>query len=161
MIHRNGSRPSAWSRGTRHFRRRPQWAACLALLLVVVTGGAVTTPASNAVTGLYSYPISGSSFGVNSPIHVVTFYGSDFTLKIGLAHNTINGGEETPSAMCQRTSGCVAAVNGDFFDVTRPGRPDPGDVVGGIIRNCVLMHTPEISHQQVDIDGESVSNSFN
>lgn len=112
------------------------------------------------MTGLYSYPISGSSFGVNSPIHVVTFYGSDFTLKIGLAHNTINGGEETPSAMCQRTSGCVAAVNGDFFDVTRPGRPDPGDVVGGIIRNCVLMHTPEIAHAQVDIDADSVSNSF-
>jgi exopolysaccharide biosynthesis protein len=121
----------------------------------------ITTPVSSATTGLYSYPISGSTFGVSSPIHVVTFYGSDFTVKIGLARNTIDGGEETPSAMCQRTSGCVAAVNGDFFDVTRPGKPDPGDEVGGIIRNCVLLHTPEISHAQADIDAESVSNSFN
>jgi exopolysaccharide biosynthesis protein len=121
----------------------------------------VTSPVASAVTGLYSYPISGASFGVHSPIHVVTFYGSDFSVKIGLARNTIDGGEETPSAMCQRTSGCVAAVNGDFFDVTHSGKTDPGDEVGGIIRNCVLMHTPEISHSQVDVDAASVSNSFN
>jgi trimeric autotransporter adhesin len=128
---------------------------------VALTGVEVTSPSASAATGLYSYPISGASFGVSSPIHVVTFYGSDFTLKIGLAHNAIDGGEETPSDMCQNTSGCVAAVNGDYFDVTRPGTPDPGDEVGGIIRNCVLLHTPEIAHEQVDIDGQSVSNSFN
>jgi exopolysaccharide biosynthesis protein len=126
-----------------------------------LTGVEVTTPRADAATGLYSYPISGSSFGVGSPIHVVTFYGSDFSVKVGLARNTIDGGEETPSAMCQRTSGCVAAVNGDFFDVTHSGKPDPGDEVGGIIRNCVLLHTPEIAHAQVDVDGESVSNTFN
>jgi exopolysaccharide biosynthesis protein len=162
VIHRNGSRPSASPRGT---RRRGLRSVLCATFLALATAFALTgveaTSLASATAGLYSYPISGTSFGVSSPIHVVTFYGSDFTVKIGLAHNTIDGGEETPSAMCQRTSGCVAAVNGDFFDVTRPGKPDPGDEVGGIIRNCVLLHTPEISHQQVDIDGESVSNSFN
>jgi hypothetical protein len=146
-------------------RRGFRGALCASFLALTVavalTGVEVTTPGASAATGLYSYPISGSSFGVRSPIHVVTFYGSDFTVKVGLARNTIDGGEETPSAMCQRTSGCVAAVNGDFFDVTRPGQPDPGDEVGGIIRNCVLLHTPEIAHPQVDVDGESVSNTFN
>ncbi len=142
--------------------RRAGGVICLALTIALAgTSVAVTSPVANAVTGLYSYPISGASFGVRSPIHVVTFYGSDFSVKIGLARNTIDGGEETPSAMCQRTSGCVAAVNGDFFDVTRSGKTDPGDEVGGITRNCVLMHTPEISHAQVDIDAASVANSFN
>jgi exopolysaccharide biosynthesis protein len=142
--------------------RRSLGALFLALTITFAfTSVEVTSPKASAVTGLYSYPISGASFGVRSPIHVVTFYGSDFSVKIGLAHNTIDGGEETPSAMCQRTSGCVAAVNGDFFDVTHTGKTDPGDEVGGIIRNCVLMHTPEISHSQVDVDAASVSNSFN
>jgi trimeric autotransporter adhesin len=146
----------------RSARGRTLAASFVALCVAgALTGVEVTTPTASAVTGLYSYPISGSSFGVSSPIHVVTFYGSDFTLKIGLAHNAVDGGEETPSAMCQRTSGCVAAVNGDYFNVTRPGTADPGDEVGGIIRNCVLLHTPEISHEQVDIDGQSVSNAFN
>jgi len=35
--------------------------------------------------------------------------------------------------MCRSTIGCVAAVNGDFYDVTPKGKPDPGDEVGGII----------------------------
>ena len=146
----------------RHGPRGALGAIFLALTIAfALTSVEVTSPVASAVTGLYSYPISGASFGVHSPIHVVTFYGSDFSVKIGLAHNTIDGGEETPSAMCQRTSGCVAAVNGDFFDVTHSGKTDPGDEVGGIIRNCVLMHTPEISHSQVDVDAASVSNSFN
>jgi exopolysaccharide biosynthesis protein len=166
VIPRNGSRPTALRRRTtRSPRGRALRSAGIAIFLALgvafaVTGVAATTPA-NAVAGLYSYPISGASFGVRSPIHVVTFYGSDFSVKIGLAHNTIDGGEETPSAMCQRTSGCVAAVNGDFFDVTHAGGADPGDEVGGIIRNCVLMHTPEISHAQADVDAASVSNGFN
>jgi hypothetical protein len=63
--------------------------------------------------------------------------------------------------MCQDTTGCVAAVNGDFFDLTPPGEPDPGDEVGGIIQNCVLLHTPEIAHQQADLDAQSVSQGLN
>lgn len=151
------------SRG--RYRGRLRGALVVTFLALTIafalTSVEVTSPDASAVTGLYSYPISGASFGVRSPIHVVTFYGSDFSVKIGLAHNTIDGGEETPSAMCQRTSGCVAAVNGDFFDVTQSGESDPGDEVGGIIRNCVLMHTAEISHAQVDVDAASVSTGFN
>ena len=63
--------------------------------------------------------------------------------------------------MCRTTTGCVAAVNGDFFDWTPRGQPDPADEVGGITRDCVLLHTPEISHQQVDLDEHSVSAAFN
>ena len=63
--------------------------------------------------------------------------------------------------MCQSTAGCVAAVNGDFFDVSDPGQPVEGDEVGGIIRNCVLLHTPEVSHEQADLDSDTVSNDFN
>jgi len=63
--------------------------------------------------------------------------------------------------MCRSTVDCVAAVNGDFYDVTHKGKPDPGDEVGGIIQNCVLLHTPEISHQQVDLDGRQVNDGLN
>jgi hypothetical protein len=63
--------------------------------------------------------------------------------------------------MCRSTPDCVAAVNADFFDTTPKGQPDPGDEVGGIIQNCVLLHTPEISHQQVDLAGPSVSGGLN
>ncbi len=122
--------------------------------------GAVTAAAGSAV-GIYVYPMDGASFGVHAAVRLLTFYGSQYSLEIGLAHNAIDGGVETPSSMCQATANCVAAVNGDYFDVTNPRRPDPGDEVGGIIRNCVLLHTPEISHQQADLDGESVSNNLN
>jgi hypothetical protein len=63
--------------------------------------------------------------------------------------------------MCRSTVGCVAALNGDYYDVTRSGQPDPGDEAGGIIQNCVLVHTPEISHQQADLDGQRVSEGLN
>jgi exopolysaccharide biosynthesis protein len=105
--------------------------------------------------------ISGARFGVYAPIHVLSFGRSQYRLEIALANHAIDGGEETPSSMCQTTDGCVAAVNGDFYDVTDSASFDPGDEVGGIIRNCVLLHTPEISHEQVDLDGESVSRGFN
>jgi exopolysaccharide biosynthesis protein len=111
--------------------------------------------------GYFLYTISGATFGVNTPIHVLTFNSSQYSMKIGLARNAIDGGEETPSSMCQSTPNCVAAVNGDFFDVSDPHEPVVGDEVGGIIRNCVLLHTPEIAHEQVDLDNSSVSEGLN
>jgi hypothetical protein len=105
--------------------------------------------------------INGSRYGVNTSIHVLTFSGSQYSLAIDLANHEIGGGLETPSSMCRSTLGCVAAVNGDFYDMTPKGAPDPGDEVGGIIQNCVLLHTPEIAHQQVDLDGPSVSEGLN
>jgi hypothetical protein len=105
--------------------------------------------------------MNGASYGVHAAIRLLTFYGSQYTLKIGLADNAIDGGVERPSSMCNATAGCVAAVNGDFFDVPPAGKPDPGDEVGGIIRSCILLHTPEISHNQINLDGQTVSNGLN
>ena len=94
-------------------------------------------------------------------IHVLTFNGSQYSVAIGLAHDAIDGGIQTPSTMCKNTPGYVAAVNADFFDLTPPNVSRPGDEVGGVIQNCVLLHSPEISHQQANLDGHSVSNGLN
>jgi hypothetical protein len=111
--------------------------------------------------GINVYPMSGAPFGVHAAIRLLTFFGSQYTLKIGLADSAIDGGVERPSSMCNATVGCVAAVNGDFFDVPPTGKPDPGDEVGGIIRSCVLLHTPEIAHNQINLDEQTVSNGLN
>jgi Phosphodiester glycosidase len=108
-------------------------------------------------SSLAVHAISGAPYGVRTPIHVLTFDPSQYTLEVDLANHSVDGTLETPSAMCRSTPGCVASVNGDYFDVTRVGALDPGDEVGGIIQNCVLLHTPEISHQQVSLDDHSVS----
>ncbi len=118
-------------------------------------------PHVTAATGLHLFKIDGRRFGVRRIVHVLEFSGTQFSLQIGLAHHAIDGGRQTPGSMCRTTAGCVAAVNGDFFDWTPRGQPDPADEVGGITRDCVLLHTPEISHQQVDLDGHSVSAAFN
>lgn len=104
---------------------------------------------------------SGARFGVHTPIRVLTFAGPSYSLAIGLANHSIDGALERPSAMCRTTPGCVAAVNGDYFDVTPRGAIDPGDEVGGIIQDCVLLHTPEVSHQEVDLDSHTVSQGLN
>jgi exopolysaccharide biosynthesis protein len=125
---------------------------------------ASVAPAASGLTrekGLHIYAISGRQYGVFTAIHVLTFSGSEYKVKIVLAHRALDRGEQTPSSMCQTTADCVAAVNGDFFDMTHSGAPDPGDEVGGIIQNCVLLHTPETAHQQVNLDGQSVSEGLN
>ncbi len=140
-------------------------AIIVAVIVAVVSyglqGEVASTSSGASSPGINVYPMSGAPFGVHAAIRLLTFFGSQYTLKIGLANNAIDGGEEKPSSMCSATAGCVAAVNGDFFDVTAGGKPDPGDEVGGIIRNCVLLHTPEIAHNQVDLDGQTVSNGLN
>ena len=122
---------------------------------------AVVAPRATASTGLHLFKIDGRRFGVRRIVHVLEFSGTQFSIQIGLAHHAIDGGRQTPGSMCRTTPGCVAAVNGDFFDWAPRGQPDPADEVGGITRDCVLLHTPEISHQQVDLDGQSVSGGFN
>ena len=143
------------------------------LAMVVVASFTVTPLSVDAVasaspsasdtseSGLNVHAISGALYGVHAPIHVLTFNGPQYSLAIDLANHEIDGGVETPSSMCRSTVGCVAAVNGDFYDVTHKGKPDPGDEVGGIIQNCVLLHTPEIAHQQVDLDGQQVNEGLN
>jgi hypothetical protein len=132
--------------------------------LSAITASASVAPAAYGLTGekgLHIYAISGREYGVFTAIHVLTFSGSQYKVKIDLAHHALDRGEQTPSSMCRTTAHCVAAVNGDFFDVTHLGEPDPGDEVGGIIQNCVLLHTPETPHQQVNLDGQSVSEGLN
>ncbi len=128
---------------------------------VETAGSAVVAPRATASTGLHLFKIDGRRFGVRRIVHVLEFSGTQFSIQIGLAHHAIDGGRQTPGSMCRTTPGCVAAVNGDFFDWAPRGQSDPADEVGGITRDCVLLHTPEISHQQVDLDGQSVSGGFN
>jgi hypothetical protein len=122
-----------------------------------VANASPTASDTTSESGLNVHAISGARYGVHAPIHVLTFNGPQYSLAIDLANHEIDGGVETPSSMCRSTVGCVAAVNGDFYDVTHKGKPDPGDEVGGIIQDCVLLHTPEIAHQQVDLDGQQVN----
>ncbi len=119
----------------------------------VAAGGPTAVP---SVRGL-----SGARFGVRAPIRVLSFSNPSYSLAVGLANHSVDGTLERPSVICRTTPGCVAAVNGDYFDVTPPGAIDPGDVVGGIIQDCVLLHTPEISHQEVNLDQHTVSQGLN
>lgn len=128
----------------------------LSPLAVPVASAAGTTASGPLVRG-----VSGARFGVHTPIRVVSFSGPAYTLAVGLANHAVDGTLERPSAMCRTTPGCVAAVNGDFFNVTPRGAIDPGDVVGGIIQDCVLLHTPQISHQEVNLDQHTVSQGLN
>ena len=139
-------------------------ASSTAAPLTAVSAAARVVPAASDTTsenGLHIYSINGRHYGVLTAIHVLAFSGTQYSVNIDLAKHAIDGGEQTPSSMCRTTAGCVAAVNGDYFDLTHPGEPDPGDEVGGIIQNCVLLHTPEIAHQQADLDGQSVSEGLN
>jgi exopolysaccharide biosynthesis protein len=140
---------------------------CLVIALVGVPLSSAAPRVNPSVSGkssesgLNNFTISGANFGVYTPIHVLTFSGSLYSTAIGLANHAIDGGEQKPSSMCQETADCVAAVNGDFYDVSDPGEPVAGDEVGGIIRNCVLLHTPEVAHEQANLSGQSVSNGLN
>jgi exopolysaccharide biosynthesis protein len=139
-------------------------AIAAAAVVAMVGVASRVAPAASGTTnegGLHIYSINGRQYGVLTAIHVLTFSGSQYTVNIDLAKHVIDGGEQTPSSMCQTTAGCVAAVNGDYFDLTDPGKPDPGDEVGGIIQDCVLLHTPEVAHQQTDLQEQSVSAGLN
>jgi exopolysaccharide biosynthesis protein len=122
---------------------------------------ALTNSGDDSHNGLRVFTMNGRRFRVATAIHVLSFSGPQYQVKIHLANRAIDKGVQTPSSMCQSTAGCVAAVNGDFFNLTPTGELDPGDAVGGIIQNCVLLHTPQISHQQVNLDGQSVSQGLN
>ncbi len=135
-------------------------ALCLLALLVAVPIAAIRAQPAAAAQGIYVYPIDGAAFGVRAPIRLMTFYGAPYSLQVGLAHNKVDGGLETPSAICRATAGCVAAVNGDYFAIPNSKKPDAGDEVGGIVSGCVLEHTPEVSHQQADLDDGTVSTQF-
>ncbi len=147
--------------------RRWRGSAAVFLSVAMLSGPSLATVARASVTaastaasaprGLRVFTMNGRRFGITTAIHVMTFTKARYRIRIALAHHAIDGGVQTPRSMCVATPGCVAAVNGDFFAMTRRGVPDPGDEVGAIIQNCVLLHTPEISHQQANLNGRSVS----
>jgi len=119
------------------------------------TSGAVI--ASDAGPSLHLSRVSGRTFGIRTSVHVLSWTGHRYHLAIGLARHAIDNGVQTPESICRSTPRCVAATNADYFAVTAPGIFDAGDSVGGIIKNCVLLHTPEFSHQQVDLSTGVVS----
>ncbi|MDH2904626.1 MAG: phosphodiester glycosidase family protein [Actinomycetota bacterium] len=121
-----------------------------------VAGASGSQPRARAA-GLRLFTINGRFAGVATAVHVLSVSGPHYRVRIALARHALDAGVQTPRAMCESTPHCVAAVNGDYFDLTRPGWADPGDEVGGIIVNCVLEHTPEISHQQADLDSHTVT----
>ncbi len=154
--------------GNRNSRARSRAVAAVAVTVAFVTvlpfvvdAYASASHASlNTPSGLLVRQLNGKPFGVRTAVRVLTFDGSNFSLESDLANHEVDGGLETPSSMCRSTVGCVAAVNGDYYDVTPKGQPDPGDEVGGVIQDCVLLHTPEISHQQVSLDGQDVGENL-
>ena len=164
------SRVGRPGRGTPQARRRPiaRLPSVFAIATIVAATFSVTPlcfnafattthGSSNPAKGLFIRGVNGVRYGVRTAIRVLSFDASQYHLAIGLANNAVDGSLQTPSSMCRGLAGCVAAVNGDYYDVTRVGRADPGDEVGGVIQNCVLLHTPEIAHQQADLDGQRVS----
>ena len=126
-----------------------------------VLGASAGASAVRSSSGLTLRGVNGAPFGVLAPIRVLTVSAPGYSLAVGLANHVVDGTLERPSAICRTTPDCVAAVNGDFFDVTPRGAIDPGDEVGGIIQDCVLLHTPEVSHQQVNLDQHTLSQGLN
>lgn len=130
--------------------------------LIATFGVGNAASSATSASGLDLSSLNGAPYGVHAPVHVLTFNSAQYALQVGLANHAVDGGVETPSSVCNATTSCVAAVNGDFFDVTNAGlTASAADEVGGIIRNCVLLHTPEIAHEQVNLTDESVSNGLN
>jgi hypothetical protein len=123
-------------------------------------GGTAARDLSSAST-LRVFGVNGRPYGVRTPVHVLTLSGPNYSLKVGLAHGAIDAGRQAPAAICRATLSCVAAVNGDFFNLTRRGTPDPGDSVGGIIQDCALLHTPEVAHQYANLAAATVSGGLN
>jgi exopolysaccharide biosynthesis protein len=134
--------------------------AAVVLALSAIPVALVAAGATSA-TGLRIYQINGRAYGVRTAVHVVTFQPGTYSLQVGLAAKSVDGGIQTPSTMCRNTPDCVAAVNGDFFTGTTSSKTSLGDNVGGIIQDCVLLHTPQITHQQVNLDTQTVSQGLN
>ena len=75
------------------------------VLATIIVGPSVASPttkrdvpvASSDLNGLSVTAMSGAQYGVYTPIHVLTFNASQYTVQIGLARHAVDGGEQTPS----------------------------------------------------------------
>jgi hypothetical protein len=72
---------------------------------------------------------------------------SGAALQVMSAHNLIGAGLETVRSMWARTRGCVAAVNGDFWDVAHPSAA----ALGGMVIRGELWKSPNYTGQQVSV----------
>jgi len=130
------------------------------LLILVVTAGAVFLPGAAAAPVPDLAPMSGQTIaaGVHytkyhwrhsaAPIYVAQIANnSGASLQVMSAHNLIGGGRETVSSMCARTPGCVAAVNGDFWDISHPSAA----VLGGMVIHGEMWRSPNRTGQQISV----------
>jgi hypothetical protein len=122
------------------------------LLVVAVTAGAVFLPGAAAAPtpDLASLSSQRISAGVQytkylwrhstAAIYVARIMSnsSSASLKVMSAHNVTGGGLETVRSMCARTPGCVAAVNGDFWDVAHPNAA----ALGGMVLRGEMWKSP-------------------
>ena len=69
--------------------------------------------------------------------------GSAAALRVVQAPGGVRTGRETTTALCRRTRGCVAAINGDFFTADGP--------VGGVISDRRLLRSPNPQHEQLSL----------
>jgi hypothetical protein len=129
-------------------------------LVVAVTAGAVFLPGVAAARMPDLAPLSRQaiSTGVqytkyhwrhsSAAIYVAqVMNNSGASLQVMSAHNLIGAGLETVRSMCARTRGCVAAVNGDFWDVAHPSAA----ALGGMVMRGELWKSPNYSGQQVSV----------
>lgn len=130
------------------------------LLAVAVTAGAVFLPGAAAAPTPDLTPLVSQS--ISAGVHYTKYHWrhstaaiyvaqvmnkSDASFKVMSAHNLIAGGRETVSSMCARTAGCIAAVNGDFWDVTHPSAA----VLGGVVVGGEMWRSPNRTGQQVSV----------
>lgn len=131
--------------------------AAVALLLGLVppppAGAAVPAGWQLAASETLGLGVEHQTLRSSSPaqeVHVVRLAaGGTSRLLPVLAHDVLTGpsaGPETTSSMCARAQ-CLAAVNGDFFDVS--ARP-----IGAMVAGGELLTSPDLDHILFRVDGQ-------
>jgi hypothetical protein len=131
------------------------------LLAVLVCPAAIVIPHAAATPSDDLTPVGGRvlTSGVRytkyhwrqstAPVYVAqVMRRSTASVKVISAHDLIGGGRETVYSMCRRTSGCIAAVNGDFWDT----RHASAAVLGGVVSRGELWKSPNPFAQQTSVD---------
>lgn len=94
---------------------------------------------------LTQYSVPGQSKLVSS---LKLLPGGPSAFKVVLAHDTVISEGETTSSICRRTTGCIFAMNADFY------WPN-GEPLGGVVANGLFLKSPScgprFSHSQVSM----------
>jgi hypothetical protein len=84
----------------------------------------------------------------SAPIYIAqVMRGGNASVKVISARDRIGGGRETVYSMCLRTKGCIAAVNGDFWDTQHSSAA----ALGGVISRGELWKSPNPFSQQTSV----------